>query len=344
MLAADLKKALDSYSKGELALLAAELYKTIPKKDRESKDIDGMIADFAAFLDRKKNGKAEPPLTSISELEAQVGEFLEYAYQQYYMSPNRYVRKQDRPKWRSIASAHIKALLRHPADTPDGEIATQLLEKLYRMFGHASNYHLFPTATPFKAIRMDQAVLCDHVIARMLDRNNSPDAVKQCLKVMVETPLEQFTGFHPIAITFLARLKTPDMRDRAYAQVVPLLEEKKAELAVLCAKSGRYSMQSYHMEEQIKALMHLLFHLSSYLDEVERAITLYKKNAPKEAGKAPVRPLLQLLQSCDKPLLWSREYDQAVAKGTDFGEDYARIREEIGKTGEFPKDDFIHFL
>ena len=48
MLAADLKKALDSYSKGELALLAAELYKTIPKKDREAKDIDGMIADFAA--------------------------------------------------------------------------------------------------------------------------------------------------------------------------------------------------------------------------------------------------------------------------------------------------------
>lgn len=337
MLAADLKKALDSYSKGELALLAAELYKTIPKKDREAKDIDGMIADFAAYLDRKKNGKAEPPLTSISDLEAQVGEFLEYAYHQYYMSPNRYVRKQDRPKWRSIASAHIKALLRHPADSSDGEIATDLLEKLYRMFGHASRYHLFPTSTPFKAIHMDQEVFCDHVTGRILARNNSPDGVKRCLKAMVETYLDENTVLYPIAITFMNRLKTTDMRERACDQAVPLLEMKKAELAALRLKSGNYSMQSHHKQEEINALMHLLFHLLSHLDEMERAIALYKKNAPKEAGKTPTRPLLQLLKFCDKPMLWSREYDLAAAKGTDFGKEYARVREEIGKTGTFPK-------
>ena len=287
MLAADLKKALDSYSKGELALLAAELYKTIPKKDREAKDIDGMIADFAAYLDRKKNGKAEPPLTSISELEAQVGEFLEYAYHQYYMSPNRYVRKQDRPKWRSIASAHIKALLRHPADSSDGEIATDLLEKLYRMFGHASRYHLFPTSTPFKAIHMDQEVFCDHVTGRILARNNSPDGVKRCLKAMVETYLDENTVLYPIAITFMNRLKTTDMRERACDQAVPLLEMKKAELAALRLKSGNYSMQSHHKQEEINALMHLLFHLLSHLDEMERAIALYKKNA--QIGRASCR-------------------------------------------------------
>ena len=340
MLAADLKKALETYSKGDLALLAAELYKMIPKKDREAKDIDGMIIDFGTFLDKKKSGKAEPPLPSISELEAQVGEFLEYAYHQYYMSPNRYVRKQDRPKWRSIASAHIKELLRYPADSPDGEVATNLLEKLYRMFGHASRYHLFPTSTPFKAIRMDQDVFCDHVIARILDRNNSPEAVKRCLKVMVETFLDENTGFLSITIAFLNRLKTTDMRERAHEQAVPLLETKTAELAALRLKSGNYSMQSHHKQEEVNALMQLLFHLLSHLDETERAIALYKKNAPKEAGKTPIRPLLQLLRSCEKPLLWSREYDLATTKGTDFGTSYALIREEIGKTGEFPKSTY----
>lgn len=341
MLAGDLRKALDAYSKGDLALLAAELYKTIPKKDRESKDIDAMINDFSSYLERKKNGKAEPSPTSITTLKPQVDEFLDYAYKQYYMAPNRYVRKQDRPKWRSIASSHIKELLRHPADSEDGEIATQLLEKLYRMFGHASQYHLFPTSTPFKAIRINQDVFCDHVIARILDRSNNPDEVKRCLKVMVETPLDMYSGIHPIAVAFATRLKTTDMRERAYEKAIQLLEEKKSELAARRLKSGNYSMASFHKEEEVHALMSILFHLLSYLDEMERAIALYRKYTPKEAGKTPIRPLLQLLQACDRPSLWSREYDQAIAKGTDFGKSYSHIRMEIEKTGVFPNGYFF---
>ena len=336
MLAADLKKALESYSKADLVLLATELYRVMPKKERDAKELDAMISDFQAHQEKKKKAKTEPQVKPIGALEPQVTLFLEYAYQQYYMAPNRFVRKPDRPKWRSLANAYAKELQQYPTDTEDGKTATQLLEKLYRMLGYASHYHLFPTSTPFKAVHIDQAKFFDIVVTRMLSQDNSAAGLRACLKMMMETQLDQYTWTMEVSEVMVARLKTNDLREMACEQATLLMEEVNAPLALLRAKSGMYSDRAYQLEDQISMLLRFLFPVLSHLGETERAIALYRRFGRRQAGTVPTRPLLDLLEAVDKPILWAREYDKAVAKKTNFGDAYAEVREVIRETNAFP--------
>lgn len=336
MTAAELKKALERYTKADLVSLATEIYRVLPKKERDAYSIDGMIADFPGYLVRKKAGKTEPAPMPIATLEPQVLQFLDYAHKQYYFAPNRYVRKQDRPLWRNIAGGYIKELQRYPADTPEGETATGLLEKLYRTLGYASRYYLFPTESPFRAVSIKQTALLDVIIARRLERDNSPESIRACLKMMVETPTDKNTWFHSVSNIMTARLKTAPMRERARTETIALLEAYHVQRVTLPAKTSMYSDKVYQLEEQITDLLEFLFPLMSALGEAEQAVTLYRRLMKRPGGETPVRTLLLRLQDCDEPALWAREYDKELAKGKDFGTEFAWMRKKIRETGKFP--------
>ncbi len=339
MLAADLKKALDGYGKADLVLLATELYRKIPKKERDAQDLDGMILDFASFLEKKKLGKPSQPLVNITNLEIDVRWFLENAYNQYYMVPNRVVSKKDRPKWRFLANGFIKELNRHPVDGETGEMATGLLLNIYQMLCYATQYHLFVSTTPFKAVGLPQTEMFDMLIARMLEHDKSPERIRLCLRLLIENNLDEDTYFIQMTPLLYPRLKTPDMKETAIAQGFLLLKDLTEKQEKTSKAKHRDIMEEYNQNQAIDRMAHMLFDLLSFMGDVEHGLKLYKKYGSKMSGNVSTYAVLWHLEFNDLPRIWLREYDLAVSKGETFGPSLAEKRELVMRMGEFPTTD-----
>lgn len=129
----ELREVLKPCKEEDIKLLAVELYKAMPKKLKEEKEIDQVIKDIVAGEWNKKSAKQDNKKVTAEELRAEIELFLENAYAQNYFAPNRYISKKERPKWRFKVKAYIKDLSRIPNEGEDGKLAAQLLEKLYKM-------------------------------------------------------------------------------------------------------------------------------------------------------------------------------------------------------------------
>lgn len=101
----EFRKQIETYSIEELRYLTAELYKAIPKKIKEEKDIDPLVLSVPEHFKENGTGKASSPskvkkAPDLGALESEIELFLENAYAQNYFAPNRFVPKHERPKWR----------------------------------------------------------------------------------------------------------------------------------------------------------------------------------------------------------------------------------------------------
>ena len=68
----------------------------------------------------KKAEKKRPAPADMRILKPEIEDFLENAYAQNYMIPNRIIPKQERPKWRFKVKAYIKSLQAVPPEGEDG--------------------------------------------------------------------------------------------------------------------------------------------------------------------------------------------------------------------------------
>ena len=170
MLVSDVRKALGQHKVEDLRQIALELYKTIPKKLREEKDIDSLLRGPHAYKQGEKTEAPSDLPAAFLSTKAEISLFMEYAHAQYYLAPNRFVHKKDRPKWRFKVKAYIKALQNVPGASSDGPQATELLEKLYAMLCHACAYYLFNTENPFASIGIGQAEPFDAALLANLSR------------------------------------------------------------------------------------------------------------------------------------------------------------------------------
>jgi hypothetical protein len=173
MLAADLKKALESYSKADLVLMATELYRVIPKKERDAKELDAMISDFQAHQEKKKKAKTEPQVKPIGALESS-----SHAVPGIRLPAVLYGAEPICPQNRSPEVAFpgqriCQGTAANPTIRRTAKPQRNCWKSFYRMLGYASHYHLFPTSTPFKAVHIDQAKFFDIVVSRMLAQDNS---------------------------------------------------------------------------------------------------------------------------------------------------------------------------
>src|SRR5690554_5502980 len=100
MLLPDLRELLKKKNEKELRILIAEMYKLIPKKLREEKNIDSLLIDIKAYTAMNKGKSKQANPINFRSLKNEIELFIENAYQQNYFAPNKYVHKKDRPKWR----------------------------------------------------------------------------------------------------------------------------------------------------------------------------------------------------------------------------------------------------
>ena len=82
MKVAELREQIKKYDENDLRVIISELYKAMPSKLREDKNIDDMIADYKGYISNGKAGRDKTRKIDLDELEEEIEDFIETAYDQ----------------------------------------------------------------------------------------------------------------------------------------------------------------------------------------------------------------------------------------------------------------------
>lgn len=325
----ELRKQIETYSVEELRYLTAELYKAIPKKIKEEKDIDPLILSVPEHFKENKNGTKPSPAKSkkapdLEALESEIELFLENAYAQNYFAPNRHVPKHERPKWRFKVKNYIKLLRDHYTEGDEARSAALLLEKLYRMLCYGCCYYIFSTTDPFQSIGIKQNDLLDLVIKKSFSCGINREVIRN----MEELSVLEGLSFDMLSDTLLsvlaANLKTTDMKEAAIAEAVKL-------------RHGIVNKQYSDCEQKNRlTILILMIHFS--LNEYEEGICDFKENYRASDTEIPYYILLSHLFFYNLKNYWVREFKTALNQGISPRASLQKTYEYLIGHGEFPED------
>jgi hypothetical protein len=138
---------LEKHSQEQLRFIIKELYKAIPKQQKENRQIDALIEDPQGFLSAGPSaGTVAPDFHSLKE---EIETFIDYVNKDYYLAPNRVVPKKQRSQWRFVVKRFHKDLIvianQNETDLP---AAAEFLEKLYSLLCHGCGYYIFTSDDP----------------------------------------------------------------------------------------------------------------------------------------------------------------------------------------------------
>ena len=254
MLVSELRELLKKYKEEDLRLLISEMYKSMPKKLREDKDIDALLQDLHACLSIGKAEKTREKQVDIKDLKPKIDLFIDYAYKQYYFAPNSFIHKKERPKWRFIVKDYIKSLQGISVEGEEGRIATDLLEKLYEMLCYACGYYIFSTDNPFRSVGIEQTALLDIVITRKFGNGINKESVKSAIALVINSRVDRDTLHSSLINILVKNLKSPDSKEISIEQCTVLKAELKRSRPNPSKKSWLSDSSDYKRREKINNL------------------------------------------------------------------------------------------
>ena len=321
--------------------LAMALYKAMPAKLRDEKNIDAMVKDLKAFEAAKK-GSAQGSAASldIKALSIEITQFLDFAYAQYFLVPNTFVRKAERPKWRFRAKDYIKQLRMIAPEMEDGKTATALLVKLYAMLSYASAYYLFNTDNPFRSVGIEQDNLLDIVVVRLLANGVNADNLSMVILLIVDGFTDRDTLTTQLIQVLVDRVRTTDGRETAIAQCKRIWEEKAA-VGKPVGKRGSSSsdLGEYKKQEAMNDLVEMTFCFYGELYEFDSGIDYFHKRYKRINAEINLYVLLGFLRMYKQPALWIREYERAQKQNVKPRDSLKAVYEQLLKTGRFGSND-----
>ncbi|HLQ41191.1 MAG TPA: hypothetical protein VK118_09545 [Tetragenococcus sp.] len=307
----EVNAALDEYSEKELKKLVKEMYKKIPKKMKEEKEIDSLITDMTGFLKQKKNKQEET--VDFATLKQEIETFTEYAYNQYYLAPNSYVKKKERPKWRFKVKNYLKQLQSFSMASEEGVEATELLIKLYEVMAYGCAYYIFSSDDPYRSIGLGQMSFYDLIVKRLFIHDISKPTVKKTIKLVIDNENDRETIDDDLWEILIQNLKTVDMKEMA-------IEESKLLLKInsqkeVKASSGFSDLTAYKKYEFNNSLTRLVFHVYIFLGETRAAINFFKAHMQENDREVQLYILLKLLEHYDLTKEWVSELEKALKNG-----------------------------
>ena len=308
----ELRAALGKYDADALKQIVVELYKTIPKSQKENNGIDDFLLDFTK--EKNKPAKKEAPV-DFEELKVEIGQFLEYADLQYYLAPNKYVKKEKRSKWRFEVKRFIKSLTSVVGDNSDE--AGRMLADIYTMLSYACHYSIFSTDSPFSAVGYEQSELLSLVLKKIFYGGYSPGAIKTAVFLTLDSNASWNTLNRNLSSTLLDILKTTDIKEEALKQCVAYRDEYDSYNS---AKKLFKELDSsgYRRKEHRNDAAELYLMIKFSLCEYDEGIGYYWKHAETQKPEIKLYCLLCYFLSGDDARLeslWISEYEKAVAKG-----------------------------
>lgn len=323
MLLSELRNLLKKYDENELRVLIVEMYKSMPKKLREEKDIDRLVEDVNKVKKERKKGKDEN--IDFESLKPEIEIFIQYAYNQCYFAPNNFVHKKERPKWRFKVKRFIKVLSAIPVNTKDGEASTELLEKIYTMLCYACAYYLFNTNDPFNSVGIDAGELIKIIIARKFENGADAESIKSMIALIIKAEEERSYSKSYFLYCIISYLKTNDLKEIA----IEKSEVVKIEIATERQTRRSSWDRTYWYEKRVNAIAKFVLILKLETHEYKKGISYFRKYHKESNKEISLYVLLRILLEYDLKEYWIIEYERALKKGIDPRESLQEIYREL---------------
>jgi hypothetical protein len=315
------------HSDDTLRLLISEIYKRLPKKIIEEKQIDFLIENLPDSLSGKNRVTKQKEILDIDEVCWETEKFIKNAREQNYFAPNQVIHKKDRPKWRFVVKRLYKSLMelsQNPEDLPE---TSRLLKEVYKVMCEACRVYLFNTQDPFASIGIDQAEFYRNVVAVIAQTGKPEQWIKESLLLTLEPTV---TLDHSLMVVLIEMLKSAPLKE-----ITISLCEQLRKLKTTPAKHRQD--QKYYLRERNNALTKLIFMLNMVLGEKETAIVDFKNNDQEINPEIGLYVLLWLLFDYREKELWLREYEFGLRQNVQPRKSLVETYKYIKETGDFPQ-------
>lgn len=257
----EVRDLIKDYPEDKLRLLIAEMYRRLPKKTIEEKDIDHLLKEPDTGKARRST---EANKRDFSEVKYEAEEFLKNAKQGYYFIPNRIVAKKDRPKWRFVAKRLYKELLAHCQNTENLNESGRLLIAIYNVLCQGCGVYLFSSDDPFASVGIGQPDFFRDVVAVLKKGDTSTHWIDKSIRLIIDNDLDRQTIYEDLMFVLIDFLNTPPMKERVIALCHMIGKEIKK-------TSERSRDAKYIAQKRNNNLVTLAFLVYKSLGEIEAA-------------------------------------------------------------------------
>ena len=166
----------------DLFKVAVELYKSLPKavKDDQTGGIDVKIKMILTHQE-KTEVHVKKQIVDYDSLHDEIDTFIENAYDDNYIKPNRKISKAQRSKWRFVVMRFVKELQNILPDDSNYDDSNVDLINIFKVLSYGCGYYIFTTDDPFASISKKQIdfykIICSRIFAKGVDREMIPDMI-----------------------------------------------------------------------------------------------------------------------------------------------------------------------
>lgn len=330
----ELREKIKNVKTDDLQQIIVEMYKQIPKKMREEKEIDKLIEDPEIFKKRKSAKKSMKDL-DFSSVEKEVQFFIKNAYEQNYVAPNRTIPKKERSNWRFTAKRLVDQVTSFANHPEHRKVSISLLEELYRLFVYASGHYVFVSDEPFYTLKIPQEDFLKRIIWLKKEIEDPDKWISDSLKLVLECDLDYQTSTSSLLEVILSTLNNAPLKERMVGIAEKLIQEKRSSAK---RTKGRY--RDWKQEEMINHLVKMVFMTQSALGEYQLAVEFFEKYYIESKDEIKLFILLRLIMKYQNIEVWKNEYERAVKRGIKPRAASQNMYDYIRRENQFP--DYIY--
>ena len=296
-----------------------ELYKTIPKKIKEEKEIDDIIFNIGKPVPLKKE------IVNYEDLANEVLSFISDVDAGLYSSPNRIIPKTERSKWRFKVKKYYKNLVKISPESPEGECATNLLIMLYNRLSTGSTYLTFSSWNTFGALGVHQNDYFYMLMKRILFKDIQKENLSKCANILSNyTDSNNFSKSN--YETFKCFLITPEERKLG---IEVLLELRDSIKDVLSNVKG--DIEKYEYGHRVELIDETIMEIYFSMNMVDEGIKYIKNTGitKKEKLYKLVLSSLKEEELYDDWLKIYNKYKNIFPDYYDVHKDYEKIKNNV---------------
>ncbi|MCJ7841282.1 hypothetical protein MUB24_10290 [Lederbergia sp. NSJ-179] len=337
----ELREVMKNRKKDELQQLVVEMYKAIPKKMREEKEIDQLISDPQAF--KKKKTKQKQQLPNFDVIERETEAFIENARAQNYVAPNRVISKKERSNWRFTAKRLVEQITAISHQPEHRKACASLLEELYKLFCYASGHYVFASDEPFYTIKIPREDFLKRVILLKKDVEDPEKWIFDSLNLVLEHGADRYTLTSSLLEVLLSTLSNAPLKEKMVQIADRMLQKKQMDLKKLTKSNKRTSTIGFYNEEYINNLVEMIFITQSALGEYKAAVDMFQKNYLNYNNDKEVNLyiLLSLIEKHQRVKDWIEVYEKAIQNKIKPRKNLQEMYDYIKVENEFPKRVYI---
>jgi len=206
----------------EVARLAVEFYKLIPKSKKEDYNIDELISNPRKSKARSK--KIDD--VRLTDMQIEIKDFIEHARDMCYIRPNRIVTKKERAGWRFKVKRWHKELMKRDRADGDLKLQAKILRELYELLCESCYYRYFTAYDTFKSVGVDQVEFFADIIDLYHEATGKLNTIEIGIHLMADNTLNRYTLDSDLMEILITKHDLPDLKYKGIEYTKKLIKEK----------------------------------------------------------------------------------------------------------------------